>query len=389
MQDRVSLHPGRVKLTPVAGQENTFDLVRADQPTQEGTQLNKATLLKDSTEISLFGKAANRTVDEAFAWIAGLLNLIKADMAAITLTVQDTNGKPIPEVLVQGILSESGQDVYTNANGVASGVIGEGNSTIKISNYADILDYSESISVTKGSIITKTITVTTRNFLKILSSQNLRFSANVETVDVSVCSGGGSGAHSATAAHDMGGGGGGHTKKTTGIVPVAHQIYNAIVGAGGASVNGGYNGANGVDGGISSFMGVSADSGKGGKFSRGGSSGISGAGNGNGGYVTNTAVVKGTNGTETIYKSYTELETCGGGGGGAGGVSTWFASAGGSPGGGKGGTVNDDGLDEHAKPGVDGIGGGGGASKNNESSYPSGKGGNGSIAIRMHLKSAT
>ena len=47
MQDRVSEHPGRIKLTPVPGQENTFDMVRADEPVQEGTPLNKATLLTD------------------------------------------------------------------------------------------------------------------------------------------------------------------------------------------------------------------------------------------------------------------------------------------------------------------------------------------------------
>lgn len=49
MQDRVPLYPGRVTLTPVSGQDNTFDLVRADQPTQDGTPLNKASLLKDTT----------------------------------------------------------------------------------------------------------------------------------------------------------------------------------------------------------------------------------------------------------------------------------------------------------------------------------------------------
>lgn len=42
--DRVPRYPGRVTLTPVAGQNNTYDLVRADQPTQEGTLLNKALL---------------------------------------------------------------------------------------------------------------------------------------------------------------------------------------------------------------------------------------------------------------------------------------------------------------------------------------------------------
>ena len=49
MQDRVPLYPGRVMLTPVPGEENTFDMVRADSPTQEGTPLNKASLLKDAT----------------------------------------------------------------------------------------------------------------------------------------------------------------------------------------------------------------------------------------------------------------------------------------------------------------------------------------------------
>ena len=50
MQDRVSLYPGRVKLVPVAGQENTYDMVRADSPTQEGTPLNKDSLLKASDQ---------------------------------------------------------------------------------------------------------------------------------------------------------------------------------------------------------------------------------------------------------------------------------------------------------------------------------------------------
>lgn len=49
MKDRVPLYPGRVKLVPVPGQENTYDMVRADQPTQEGTPLNVSTLLSNET----------------------------------------------------------------------------------------------------------------------------------------------------------------------------------------------------------------------------------------------------------------------------------------------------------------------------------------------------
>jgi len=42
--DRIPTYEGRVKLNPVSGQENTYDMVRADQPIAEGTKLNKALL---------------------------------------------------------------------------------------------------------------------------------------------------------------------------------------------------------------------------------------------------------------------------------------------------------------------------------------------------------
>lgn len=54
MKDRIPTYPGRVKLLPVAGQENTYDMVRADSPTQEGTPICKRTLLTDATA-ALYG----------------------------------------------------------------------------------------------------------------------------------------------------------------------------------------------------------------------------------------------------------------------------------------------------------------------------------------------
>lgn len=66
MNDRIPLYPGRVKMTPVAGQANTFDMVRADDPTQAGTPLNKATLLKDATA-ALYGLGASAVPDDVFA----------------------------------------------------------------------------------------------------------------------------------------------------------------------------------------------------------------------------------------------------------------------------------------------------------------------------------
>lgn len=65
MQDRVSLYPGRVKLEPVAGQANTYDLTRADQPTQEGTPLSKANLLSDATAAAIKALLASQTEDPA------------------------------------------------------------------------------------------------------------------------------------------------------------------------------------------------------------------------------------------------------------------------------------------------------------------------------------
>ena len=69
MQDRVPLYPGRVKMTPVAGQTNTYDLTRADQPTQEGTPLNKASLLKDATA-ALFGKTNAAVPDDILSLLS-------------------------------------------------------------------------------------------------------------------------------------------------------------------------------------------------------------------------------------------------------------------------------------------------------------------------------
>lgn len=73
MKDRISNYPGRVRLEPVPGQENTYDLVRADEPTQEGTPLNKATLLKDSTAAAL-GLSDDALPDDALNELKALVD---------------------------------------------------------------------------------------------------------------------------------------------------------------------------------------------------------------------------------------------------------------------------------------------------------------------------
>lgn len=69
MKDRVSTYPGRVQLTPVSGQANVYDLVRADQPTEPGMPLNKANLLTDAVA-ALLGGNSTMTPNQAFDVLA-------------------------------------------------------------------------------------------------------------------------------------------------------------------------------------------------------------------------------------------------------------------------------------------------------------------------------
>lgn len=65
MKDRVPTHPGRVRLTHVS--DDLYDMRMADDPTEAGTPLSKATLLKDSTAAKYgFLPTDNPTPDDIF-----------------------------------------------------------------------------------------------------------------------------------------------------------------------------------------------------------------------------------------------------------------------------------------------------------------------------------
>ena len=65
MQDRTPKYPGRVKLEPVAGQTNIYDMTRADDPDDTGTPFNKRTMIQDSTGRFLRLPVSNPFVDDA------------------------------------------------------------------------------------------------------------------------------------------------------------------------------------------------------------------------------------------------------------------------------------------------------------------------------------
>ena len=68
VNDRIPTYPGRVKMIPVAGQANTYDMVRADDPIQVGTPLNKA--LFDSMQSYIYDavQAISNKVFEFSQW---------------------------------------------------------------------------------------------------------------------------------------------------------------------------------------------------------------------------------------------------------------------------------------------------------------------------------
>ncbi len=336
---------------------------------------------------STIGVDQNTTVDAAINTLGVAIELMKTNKGYITLSVADTTGAPIPGIPMPLITDKDGVAQQTNENGIASGYISEGTQTIEIKDYADIIDYTDSINIIKGNFHTKNIIVTTRNFLKITASRSLKFSSNVSAVDVTAVGGGGGGDACHSGYEDgqsAGGGGGGYCTVQENVTFQPNTSYKAIVGAGGNgfySVSGSSTNYPATDGGSSSFLGVIAGGGKHGN--EGANLSAAGAGNGRGGYYTAySSVYNAVAGSVAGYSSFTETVMYGGGGSGVWSQSgygrNYTAAAG----------YGGNGSDYKNRDGINGFGGGGSAWPSRDGGSKAGNGGSGCVAIRMHLKSA-
>ena len=206
MQDRVPLYPGRVTLTPVAGQENTFDMARADQPTQEGTPINKATLLKDVTA-SILGLPNTAVPDDAF-----LALTIGIGTYGYRVKIQLADGTPVEGATVSGITSLTGSTLVSGADGI---VLGKSTSkTVTISCTSPYIDQaapaSQSVTAT-GTITDVTLTLTSiTDMITVTSSKTTKVSPMAKTMDVTaVGGGGGGGGYNQNSRYDGAGAGGG------------------------------------------------------------------------------------------------------------------------------------------------------------------------------------
>lgn len=95
MKDRVPRYPGRVTLTPVEGQANTYDMARADEPTEAGTPLNTASLLTAATAQTIFNDSADHTVNEALGALLSNANS-RAKVEIVTYVGTGTIGQNTP-----------------------------------------------------------------------------------------------------------------------------------------------------------------------------------------------------------------------------------------------------------------------------------------------------
>ena len=94
MQDRIPMYPGRVVMTPVPGKVNTYDMRRADEPTQVGDPLNKATLLTDAVAAK-FGLSSAAVPNDVFSKIRSLFDT-KTEFEIISYVGTGTAGKSNP-----------------------------------------------------------------------------------------------------------------------------------------------------------------------------------------------------------------------------------------------------------------------------------------------------
>lgn len=338
--------------------KNISDIVLASQELQNSFELGQ-----------------DSYVDDALLYLQRKMILIQYNKAGINVTVKSAGGSPLEGVPIPNITAnyDGTGEVVTDSQGKAFGYCDAGSISIAPVNCADVTYTNQSVQALASEMYDVEITGTVVNFQKYTSSTSVRFSKNVESLDVNCGGGGGAGADYGN--DPGGGGGGGYSVIQEGVSFIPNNLYSCAVGSGG------YGNSNhkGNDGSPSSFCGVTGNGGMGGYEGtpsiwedKAGDGGI-GNGNGQDGGMNYQG---GLPGTQNYFETFEKLALYGGGG--AGGIGDrGIEQEGGAPGGGS-----------HTNPdGKDGLGGGGAGASEYDRDYMSpGNGGSGVVCIRMHLK---
>lgn len=244
MKDRVSANPGRVKLTPEDGSPAFYaTMERADNPTEEGTPLNKSTLLSDAA-CDLLEIPQTSTVNEAFLRLA-----VGVGKYGYTVHFQWPDGTPMVGYQVSGLTAIDGSALTTDDTGTVFGISSATSVYVQLSQneYFDIDTVGGTLNstgmLTEGTFKAK---VRTGTFPYIDSSRSaLKFSQWAPLVDICAVGGGGSGgAASGSNNIDVGpvfaavasGGAGGYVNVLRNYNP-AGKTLTVTIGAGGSSVS--------------------------------------------------------------------------------------------------------------------------------------------------------
>lgn len=337
-----------------------------------------------SKETSEAYSVENGTVKDA---LSGLQDYI-SQSNIVSLKVIDSRGTPLKGIRVVGISGTPS----TDADGFVSGVANT-NSLTLVSSYVDI-EKTKTVDISRYINTLKILTVIMNNvaenyIVRYNTSQQVKFSRRVKSIDICCVGGGGGGCRNyMVGTTDIsyspgGGGGGGAIINEYNVVPQSETIYNIIVGTGGKA------GHPASDGGSSSFMTVFAAGGKGAPATVGGKAGAANCGDGgNGG----NADIQTGNGEKSTVSEFSEGKIFYSGGG-AGGRRYQYDThavvpfAGGQPNGANGGAASRYVIINATNAG---IGGGGGGGTTHTYEYASqeaspSSGGNGIVAIRIHF----
>lgn len=318
MEDRIPTpgQSGRVLITPENGSPAYYATVEmADNPVQDGTPLNKSTLLKDAT-CALLGLPNTATPDDAFNRLA-----LPEGQYAVKVTVLSPGGRPMPGLTVQGLTTAAGVAAVTDSSGSVIGFTITQNPELTVGNTYEDIDgqISTTVSLTSG-----VLNYTTLHFTRVStasktysSSKIVQFSPDVDTYSCSAIGGGTNGRTGSTATRSASGGNGGRAGAVANAanlqLPESRKISVVVGGVGGTS---------------SVEPSISASGGQ-------------GALGGIGGYATDTSsqIRNATAGGDTTGFLYPPTDVGGAGGGGGANYRGHFADdgAGGSPGGGDGG----------------------------------------------------
>lgn len=353
MKDRTPTYPGRIKLTPVDGQENTYDLTWADEPVQEGTPLNKATLLSD-TVAALLGLAQDDpTVSDAFAGLS----------QTVSDSISDTV-KYVKKNFSKVIVSEA---LPTNDDAGEAGYIWlKTNETVN-----EFALYMCAGATDEGQYIWFRLMGVEKKYVSEVFYSSTVWTAPTIVGDARILVFGAGGGGGRSSSRYGGGGGGGHKAEWVGKINPG-ESYSIIIGEGRAGSAGGSTSFGTLVSAAGGSAGSGASGGNGG--SGGGSGNINsttvtaaiGSYGGNGGVMQNGVIaVEATDGINTTGLGLPDSAV----GTGNAGTSTDYACGGGGGFGGNGGNGGRNGAGGGGGYGAsgnggDGAGSGDGAGKN-------------------------